>query len=90
MGGLVLLACLGLASPAMASKKLFVGGLAWGTPSQRIEQQLSRYGPILSTTVIGVDRDGERSAEAIVEFEHEEDADAAAQDLDGTVVAGRG
>lgn len=85
----VLLASLSLASPALASKKLFVGGLAWGTTAERVERHLSRFGPILSTTVIAVDRDGRMSAEAIVEFENDRDADAAELALDGTIVGGQ-
>jgi len=79
---------LAFVSPASASKKLFVGNLPWGTTSERLERNLARFGPILSLVVTSTDRDGEMSAEAVAEYENDEDADRAEATLDGLVVAG--
>jgi len=86
---MVAVLCLALASPALASKKLFVGGLSWGTTADQVHRVASLYGPVLSVIVVGTDRDGDKSAKATVVFEYPEDAETAAVELDGAIIRGR-
>ena len=76
-------------SPALAGHKLFVGGLSWGTSSEEVERHTAHFGPIEAIVVRSVDRDGELSARAVVEFERARDARAAAAALDGTNIGGQ-
>ena len=79
---------LAFASPALASKKLFVGNLPWGATAAQLRPHVSPFGPIISITVVGTDQDGDRSAEAKVEFQNPWDADSAAAALDGSLIGG--
>jgi hypothetical protein len=81
---------LGLASPAHAGNKLFVGGLSWDTTdADLVAHHLSRFGVIVSVVVHKTDDNGYQSAEATVEFEDPAAADRAAAALDGKVVGDR-
>jgi hypothetical protein len=78
MTALIVLALgLGVAKPALAAKKLFVGNLPYATTAADV----SRYGAVMSISVVGMDVDGAMSAEATVAFERPRDAVAAADAL---------
>jgi hypothetical protein len=74
---------------AQASKKLFVGGLSWNTSSEEVARYVDTFGPILSIAVHSVDRDGRQGARAVVEYEFNRDARAAARALDGSEIGGQ-
>jgi RNA recognition motif-containing protein len=90
MTALIVLALgLGVAKPALAAKKLFVGNLPYATTAADVEDLVSRYGAVMSISVVGMDVDGAMSAEATVAFERPRDAVAAADALHGMEVGGQ-
>ena len=71
------------------SKKLFVGGLSWGTDDQRLHTAFSAHGDITEAKVVN-DRDTGRSRGfGFVTFANAASADAAVAALDGTDLDGR-
>ncbi len=80
---------LGLAQPAHAAKKLFVGNLPYATTSDEVLDLVSPFGAVESIAVAGMDVDGLRSAEATVAFEDPRAGAIAVKELDGTNVGGR-
>lgn len=79
---------IGLAGPALAANKLFVGNLPYATTSADVASLVGGFGPVLAIVVRGVDRDGRMSARAEVVFENEADVDVAVARLDGAIVGG--
>ncbi|KAG0562092.1 hypothetical protein KC19_9G117600 [Ceratodon purpureus] len=78
-----------LVSRGMASSKLFVGGLAWGTTDANIKEAFSQYGEVTEVKII-CDRDTGRSRGfGFVSFTSEQEAEAALQAMDGRDLAGR-
>lgn len=78
-----------LVSRGMASSKLFVGGLAWGTTDANIKEAFSAFGEVLEVKII-CDRDTGRSRGfGFVSFTNEQEAEAALQAMDGRDLAGR-
>jgi cold-inducible RNA-binding protein len=70
-------------------KKLFVGGLSWGTTDKSLEEAFSQAGQVVSANVI-VDRMTQRSKGfGFVEMSSEEEAKAAIDMLDGKELDGR-
>ncbi len=71
------------------SKKLFVGGLSWGTTDDGLRQAFQQYGEISEAKVI-MDRETGRSRGfGFVTFTEGEDATTAISKLDGTTLDGR-
>jgi RNA recognition motif-containing protein len=71
------------------SKKLFVGGLDWGTTDQSLRQAFERFGPVSDAKVI-MDRETGRSRGfGFVTFDDGSHADAAVQGMDGQQLDGR-
>lgn len=71
------------------AKKLFVGGLSWGTTDDVLRDGFARFGRVTDAKVI-TDRDTGRSRGfGFVTFEQDEDADAAMSALDGQAFDGR-
>lgn len=78
-----------LVSRGMASSKLFVGGLAWGTTDANIKEAFSAFGEVVEVKII-CDRDTGRSRGfGFVSFTNEQEAEAALQAMDGRDLAGR-
>lgn len=78
-----------MVSRGMASSKLFVGGLAWGTTDANIKEAFSEFGEVIEVKII-CDRDTGRSRGfGFVSFTSEQEAEAALQALDGRDLAGR-
>ncbi len=70
-------------------KKLFVGGLSWGTTDEGLHQAFSRFGEIVEAKVI-TDRDTGRSRGfGFVTFAADEGADQAIAEMDGAQLDGR-
>ncbi len=70
-------------------KKLFVGGLSWGTTDKSLEEAFSQAGKVDSAAVI-VDRATQRSKGfGFVEMSTEEEAQAAIEMFNGKELDGR-
>jgi RNA recognition motif-containing protein len=70
-------------------KKLFVGGLSWGTKDAELRGAFEEFGEVSDAKVI-TDRDTGRSRGfGFVTFSEDGDADAAVQALDGSTLDGR-
>ncbi len=71
------------------AKKLFVGGLSWGTTDEDLRKAFVSYGEITEAKVI-TDRDTGRSRGfGFVTFVREEDARTAISKMNGTSLNGR-
>ena len=71
------------------AKKLFVGGLSWGTTDEDLRKAFASYGEITEAKVI-TDRDTGRSRGfGFVTFVRDEDAKAAILKMHGTSLDGR-
>ncbi|MCB9674235.1 MAG: RNA-binding protein [Alphaproteobacteria bacterium] len=70
-------------------KKLFVGGLSWGTDDHALSEAFSPYGDVSEAKVIS-DRDTGRSRGfGFVTFNDASEADQAIKALDGSMLDGR-
>jgi len=70
-------------------KKLFVGGLSWGTTDEILRQGFEEHGPVEEAKVV-TDRDTGRSRGfGFVTFTNAEDAENALNALNGTNFDGR-
>jgi RNA recognition motif-containing protein len=71
------------------SKKLFVGGLSWGTTDEGLRQAFERFGEVTEAKVI-VDRETGRSRGfGFVTFKEGAAADQAIQQMDGAILDAR-
>ncbi len=71
------------------SKKLFVGGLSWGTDSDGLRTAFEQYGEVTDAAVIN-DRDTGRSRGfGFVTFADNSAADAAIEGMNGQTLDGR-
>ena len=71
------------------SKKLFVGGLSWGTTDEGLLGAFSRFGEVAEAKVI-MDRDTGRSRGfGFVTFANDENAASAITEMNGTELDGR-
>jgi cold-inducible RNA-binding protein len=71
------------------SKKLFVGGLSWGTTDLELREAFERFGAVAEAKVI-LDRDTGRSRGfGFVTFDDDSAADSAVASMDGTELDGR-
>ncbi len=70
-------------------KKLYVGGLSWGTDDSSLESAFSRCGTVESAKVI-MDRDTNKSKGfGFVEMSTDEEAQKAISEFDGAELDGR-
>ncbi|CAM6013568.1 unnamed protein product [Sphagnum balticum] len=87
--GSVALPAVFLLQRGMASSKLFIGGLAWGTDEGSIRDAFSAFGEVTEVKII-CDRDTGRSRGfGFVSFTSESEAGAALQEMDGRDLGGR-
>lgn len=71
------------------SKKLYVGGLAWGTDENGLREAFEQYGEVVDCKII-TDRDTGRSRGfGFVTFNEGNDADNAISEMNGTELDGR-
>ena len=71
------------------SKRLFVGGLPYSITSSQLEEMFSKFGTVVSATVI-TDRDtGQSKGFGFVEMEKDKEADEAIEKLNDTELEGR-
>lgn len=71
------------------SKKLFIGGLSWGTDESGLRSAFEKYGEVIEAKVI-LDRETGRSRGfGFVTFEEKSDASDAMSAMDGSTLDGR-
>lgn len=72
------------------AKRLYVGNLPYNIDDSQLNQIFSKFGPIVSATVI-LDRMNNNRSKGFgfVEFEKDEDAQKAMKELNGTEIEGR-
>lgn len=71
------------------SNKLFVGGLAWATTDQTLRDFFAAVGTVTSATVIMDKYSGRSKGFGFVEMSTPEEAEKAAQQLNGQTLDGR-
>jgi RNA recognition motif-containing protein len=71
------------------SKKLFIGGLSWGTNEDALYQTFERFGTVEEAKVITDRETGRSRGFGFVTFANEDDAMAAISEMDGTQLDGR-
>ena len=70
-------------------KKLFVGGLSWGTNDAALRQAFERYGEVTEAKVISDRETGRSRGFGFVTFATDDAASAATSAMDGTSLDGR-
>ncbi len=71
------------------SKKLFVGGLSWGTTDEGLQGAFSRFGEIAEAKVITDRETGRSRGFGFVTFANDESATTAITEMNGTELDGR-
>jgi RNA recognition motif-containing protein len=70
-------------------KKLFVGGLSWGTTDEALHAAFTRFGEIVEAKVITDRETGRSRGFGFVTFSNDEGATTAITEMDGTELDGR-
>lgn len=71
------------------SKKLFVGSLAWGTTDDSLQAHFATVGTVASAKVITDRETGRSRGFGFVEFDDDNEADAAIEKLNNSDLDGR-
>ena len=71
------------------SKKLFVGGLSWGTTDDGLHQAFERFGEIVEAKVITDRETGRSRGFGFVTFANDDGAINAASEMNGALLDGR-
>ena len=71
------------------AKKLFVGGLSWGTNDDGLSQAFDSFGPIEEVKVITERDTGRSRGFGFITFANDEDAMEAVAQMDGKELDGR-
>ena len=71
------------------SKKLFVGGLSWGTDDYSLRQAFEAYGEVTEAKVITDRETGRSRGFGFVTFANTDDGEAAIAEMDGKDLDGR-
>jgi RNA recognition motif-containing protein len=71
------------------AKRLFVGGLPWTITDQQLEEIFAAHGTVSSAKVITDKFSGRSKGFGFVEYENDEEADAAMKALDGSTLEER-
>jgi RNA recognition motif-containing protein len=71
------------------SKKLFVGGLSWGTTDDGLHQAFERFGEIVEAKVITDRETGRSRGFGFVSFTNDDSAINAATEMNGAMLDGR-
>lgn len=71
------------------SKKLFVGGLSWGTDSDGLRTAFEQFGEVTDSAVISDRETGRSRGFGFVTFANAADADNAIQGMNGKELDGR-
>ena len=70
-------------------KKLFVGGLSWGTDDESLRAAFERFGSIAEAKVIFERDTGRSRGFGFVTFDQPGDADRAVEEMNGADIDGR-
>jgi cold-inducible RNA-binding protein len=79
----------GVRRSVSVSKKLFVGGLSWGTTDEGLHGAFSRFGEIVEAKVITDRETGRSRGFGFVTFANDEGATNAVNEMNGTELDGR-
>ena len=71
------------------AKRIYVGGLPYSTTEQELQNLFAPSGTVISTSVITDKYTGQAKGFGFVEMETDEQATAAIQTLNGTMLEGR-
>ncbi|MCO4762647.1 MAG: RNA-binding protein, partial [Myxococcales bacterium] len=71
------------------SKRLFVGGLSWGTTDQGLRDAFAEYGEVVDAKVISDRETGRSRGFGFVTYNTEEEAAAGKDAMDGQELDGR-
>jgi len=71
------------------AKRLFVGGLPWATTEDELKNLFTQYGTVVSVKIITDKYSGRSKGFGFVEFETDEEGDAAVKGLNGTKLGER-
>ena len=71
------------------SKKLFVGGLSWGTDDHGLRQAFEQFGEVTEAVVIHDRATGRSRGFGFVTYSNPEDADSAIEQMNGAELDGR-
>lgn len=71
------------------SKKLFVGGLNWGTTEQELREAFAKFGEIAEVAIITDRESGRSRGFGFVTFAAPGDADKAVAEMNGADLGGR-
>ncbi len=71
------------------SKKLFVGGLSWGTNDDGLRQAFSKFGEVSEAKVITDRETGRSRGFGFITFVSDQDATSAMSEMDGKELDGR-
>jgi RNA recognition motif-containing protein len=71
------------------AKRLFVGGLPWTTTEDELKTLFAAHGAVASVKIITDKYSGRSKGFGFVEFETDEQGDAAVKALNGTELGGR-
>ncbi len=71
------------------AKRLFVGGISYGTTTEQLEELFSKVGKVVSCNVITDRFSGQSKGFAFVEMETDEQAGKAISELNGTTLDDR-
>ena len=71
------------------SKKLFVGGVSWGTTDDGLREAFERFGEVTEAKIITDRETGRSRGFGFVTFTQDEDAENAVKEMDGSTLDGR-
>ncbi len=71
------------------SKKLFVGGVSWGTTDEGLREAFERFGEVAEAKIITDRETGRSRGFGFVTFNNDDDADNAVKEMDGATLDGR-
>jgi cold-inducible RNA-binding protein len=71
------------------SKRLFVGGLSWGTTDEDLRAAFERFGEVVDSAVIKDRETGRSRGFGFVTFENDADAESAIAEMNDTTLDGR-
>ncbi len=71
------------------SKKLFVGGVSWGTTDDGLREAFERFGEVTEAKIITDRETGRSRGFGFVTYVNDEDADNAVKEMDGASLDGR-
>lgn len=76
-------------TPAEPNQKLFIGGLAWAATDEDLMEAFSKFGEVVSASVVKYPDTGRSKGFGFVEFATVEEATEAKEKMDGQEIAGR-